>query len=353
VFGGVLGVVIGLAFVYLVLSLVCSGITELINNILNLRAKNLEKALGRLLSDEAALRLYESRLIRALSSSDRKKPSYIPPRTFSLAVLSTFVPDALDAAAQPRTPDTRARITQAIEQVPIEQIRESLRTLWVSTEHDIDRFRSSIEHWFDDTMQRASGWYTRKAKFVLLLVGLAVAVGVNVDSFVVGTALWRDPTVRAAAVDAATAAVSQSTATTVAGGATTTTTPAGGSETTATTTVASGSAAPCPTSVNPSTAPSAGEAAASVSCLDQLSLPIGWTFARGDVRRVPGGFPFVGRLLGWLITGAALSLGASFWFTALSNLVGLRTSSKPPPPTTGGSASIGLSAVVDDDSGGT
>ena len=48
---GVLGVVIGLVFVFLVLSLVCSGITEAISATVGLRAKTLERGIGRMLGD--------------------------------------------------------------------------------------------------------------------------------------------------------------------------------------------------------------------------------------------------------------------------------------------------------------
>jgi hypothetical protein len=318
-FGGIIGVVIGLAFVYLVLSLVCSGITEALSNVLSLRANTLEQGLGRMLSTEGATELYAHRMIKSLTGKDTKKPSYIPPRTFSLALLSTFAPDVLAAGSGTPTKATRDQITSAISQIPIEDVRENLSTLWLATEHDIDRFRTSVEQWFDDTMQRAAGWYTRKAKTVLIVVGLVVAIGVNVDSFVVGSVLWKDPTVRSAVVDAAKAA----------------TTPPDSGSTTGTTAIVVPSG--CQTSANPATSGAADQVATAVGCLDQLSLPVGWTTKKGDVRRFPpfSGWEFLGRILGWVVTAGALSLGAGFWFNALSNLIGLRATGSKPAATTG------------------
>jgi hypothetical protein len=53
--------------------------------------------------------------------------------------------------------------------------------------------------------------------------------------------------------------------------------------------------------------------------IDQLKLPIGWDKAntQGD---------FLARLVGWLVTTAALMLGAPFWFDVLGKLSRLRGS---------------------------
>jgi hypothetical protein len=56
--------------------------------------------------------------------------------------------------------------------------------------------------------------------------------------------------------------------------------------------------------------------------LDALELPIGWpdaTFGRDWYMRI----------LGWLITGAAISLGAPFWFDLLNRMMVVRSTVKP------------------------
>jgi hypothetical protein len=42
------------------------------------------------------------------------------------------------------------------------------------------------------------------------------------------------------------------------------------------------------------------------------------------------GIVFLNRLIGWLMTVAAISLGAPFWFDTLSRFVNIRGSGKPP-----------------------
>jgi hypothetical protein len=47
---------------------------------------------------------------------------------------------------------------------------------------DIEKFNTKIENWFDDTMDRVSGWYKRQTQAVLFLIGLFMAITFNVDT---------------------------------------------------------------------------------------------------------------------------------------------------------------------------
>jgi hypothetical protein len=67
-----------------------------------------------------------------------------------------------------------------------------LRSLWQDSGADINIFRKKLEDWFDDTMQRASGWYKRYTKIVLLIVGFIVAYVFNVDSIAIHRILSKD-----------------------------------------------------------------------------------------------------------------------------------------------------------------
>ena len=84
---GILDVVIGVVVIYLQLSLVCTAINELVALWLKKRAKELEKGIrGLLASQELGDKFYEHPLIKGLRP-DGRKPSYIPARTFSLALM--------------------------------------------------------------------------------------------------------------------------------------------------------------------------------------------------------------------------------------------------------------------------
>ena len=76
----------------------------------------------------------------------------------------------------------------------------------VIAENDFDAFRRSVATWFDDSMDRLSGAYKRHMKLISIIVGCAVAVLINADTFEVGNALWKDGGLRAQMVQAADAA---------------------------------------------------------------------------------------------------------------------------------------------------
>jgi len=72
------------------------------------------------------------------------------------------------------------------------------------TELNLAALRLNSETWFNESMDRLSGWYKRKATFLAFLIGLALATVMNVDSITLAQHLWREPAVRDALVANAT-----------------------------------------------------------------------------------------------------------------------------------------------------
>src|SRR5919202_5223454 len=102
IFGSaILEVAIGLLFLYFLLSTICSTINEILAALFMWRAQHLEKALANLITDPDLLaRVVNHPLIRSMGPRDslergkprasrelEGKPSYIPSRTFTLALL--------------------------------------------------------------------------------------------------------------------------------------------------------------------------------------------------------------------------------------------------------------------------
>jgi len=54
-------------------------------------------------------------------------------------------------------------------------------------------FKSRLEKWYTDSMDRISGWYKRNTHFWLFGMGLCMAMLMNVDSFEITTALADNP----------------------------------------------------------------------------------------------------------------------------------------------------------------
>jgi len=56
--------------------------------------------------------------------------------------------------------------------------------------------RRNVEKWFNDTMDRSSGWYKRNALALSFVIGFLLALILNVDAIAIGLQLWREPTLR-------------------------------------------------------------------------------------------------------------------------------------------------------------
>ena len=102
-------------FVFLLLSLMCSALNEIIEAKLKNRAKNLELGIRNLLgNDKLANDFFDHALIGGLFK-DNKKPSYIPSRTFALALMNLVAPTAW----LPKDKDTGATLTAGEAPVPV------------------------------------------------------------------------------------------------------------------------------------------------------------------------------------------------------------------------------------------
>jgi hypothetical protein len=336
-----LDVIIGLVFMYLSLSLICSGINEWIAQLLTSRSRHLEGWLSRFLSDPGLLsefleqplikeltnrpyrqQIAQNQLIRKVIGSG-KTPAYIPSRTFVLTLLDIFAP--VDSTTGKRSlDDIRGEITakpqelgsestdrktnlpqnqtamvddrskQATASQKREDVRRKLRAL-IGDAENISTAQKDIETWFDDAMERVSGRYKRRTQVVIFALAIAVSMAMNVDSFRLVSALYRDTTIRAAVVAAAQRTTAQQ---------------SGAADT-----------------QSPTTNFDQVQRE-----LQQLKLPVGWT----DPKQHPDLNDPLGlgvALLGWLITAFAVSQGAPFWFDTLNKLVNLRSTGEPPPTT--------------------
>ena len=121
-----------------------------------------------------------------------KGPSYISPRAFALVVLDNIAP----AEGQKTIFDEG---NAAIEQLP-GMLRERLEPLIAGAQTDVERLRTDLEAWFDDTMARVSGWYKRKTQIILIVIGIALVPAINASTIKMAERMWKDDTVRAAVV---------------------------------------------------------------------------------------------------------------------------------------------------------
>lgn len=311
-----LEVLIGVLFLFLLLSLVVSAVAELIAQALALRSRTLYDAVSTMLFDETARNaVFEHPLIKSLSQQNffdkargnKSRPSYIPSDRFAQALLDVFQVRIDDTGTVQITAPAGVTLN-----ADLDKLLKSLARPLTGVVADAERFGVEAAKWFDESMERVSGWYKRKTQVILFVVGALVVVWANANVIRYAEALVINPTARAAVVGAAEAAV----------------------------------ASPAP---DATAAPGAPAAAAltteqTLAELKKLDFALGWDPAAGakDPRHVPTSLQeavdaVAMNLLGWLLTIAALTMGAPFWFDALKSVIGLRaTGPKPKPKATTG-----------------
>ncbi|RLJ15722.1 hypothetical protein DJ030_17755 [bacterium endosymbiont of Escarpia laminata] len=315
-FGSVmLEVAIGLAFIYVLLSLLCSSLNEMIAGFFNLRSKNLLIALNQLLTNEAKpaedsaaatliSKVTSHPFISALKQPpvrffgkhrDEKVPNYIPPHTFAVTLL-----DAIGARSRDGKMKTVTSIRSLINKEESEHLKRSLLPLLDNAGDDLEKIQSNIEAWFDTSMDRASGWYRRQSQMIILLVASVVVTSMNIDTIHIAHVLWHDSGVRTALVaQAEQLAKSDKDALT-----------------------------------------KDQNYKEVVKKIEGLSLPLGWDSEsvtkfwqnREDVKGDKENrlWAVLVKITGLLITILSISMGAPFWFDLLNKLVDLRSVGKRP-----------------------
>ncbi|MEP6746932.1 MAG: hypothetical protein ABJB86_04370 [Bacteroidota bacterium] len=62
--------------------------------------------------------------------------------------------------------------------------------------YNVDAFAKQLENWFDQTMNRVSGWYKRQVQVILFFIGLTMAIIFNVDVLQIANKLTTDKDAR-------------------------------------------------------------------------------------------------------------------------------------------------------------
>ena len=287
-------VAIGMTFAYLLLSLICSAISELLERWLKNRAGDLEKGLRELLNDPdgstLVKRVYDHGMISGLfkgeydpKAKDKSNlPSYIPSRNFALAVLGLLV-------AESSATGSVDSYREAIGRIENLRVKNALAAMFQAAAGNVDKFRENIENWFNSTMDRVSGWYKRRSQMVVFVLGFFAAGAMNVNSISIANDLWVHKAQRDALVSSAQGYL-----------------------------------------VNHADALKGtdGGLKANIDTLESYGLPIGWNISWHRTGLGWLGFGFLS-LLGWLITACAVSLGAPFWFDMLNKIIVVRSTIKP------------------------
>ena len=392
---------IGLVFIYLLLSLVCTVINEAISSKLEQRGKTLLEGIKNLLNDpeftNLAQHVYNHGLIDGVMqgatdfSKANRLPSYIAPTNFALALIDILgssgagqaavvqmqkelaisqtksaadptneslktevtnaqaalnsaissaaavqakYADAREAAKQVKKledfgkvreasetlhialsagraiasmyPDPLGSVQEGIDALAAGHTKQSLLTLLDQTKREmavvakdirtgevaVEKLRENLEGWFNDAMDRFTGWYKRWTRQISFAVAVVVVVVANADTITLANRLTRDAGLRAGIIVAADNAISKN--------------------------------------------QTARQALLDDS--EKLNLPLGWIGPHenggensfGSEQIPASGWGWLSKIFGLLISALAVSLGAPFWFDTLSKFMNVRGAGKVP-----------------------
>ncbi|NES88077.1 hypothetical protein [Okeania sp. SIO2B9] len=202
-------------------------------------------------------------------------------------------------AVQADLQSNKGKINQkAIEMIELlpESLQKSLyilakqaTTKISATGNALYQFQKEIERWFDSGMERATGVYQRNARGVAFLIGITIAIVANIDTLNMIDNLSKDSLMRA--------------------------------------TINSYSQELINNNSNPSEL-EIGDIQNQVNAaLDNLELPIGWGQKQTNNTSVSQSITYLEglkKILGWLISGIAISMGGNFWFNLLKKIYSVK-----------------------------
>jgi hypothetical protein len=365
----ILEVGISLILLYVLLSLVTSQMNEVIALVFSMRARHLWDGIRHMLGEESfstelTATLFEHPLIKSLSyrGGKRRKTTYIPTGTFSTVLLESIknvdatsiirpveqllpilrdrleaqianlpldfredirlalirvtqedyplayvrnvidkLPEDIDSEIKDTLleivfhQDPLADIRAAVERLPSDmRARGALLTLIGEAKGSIEAFHTSVGQWFDDTMDRVTEWYRNWAKSLITIMAAVLVVALNADTIMITRLLWNDPAARAALVAVADSITTEA------------------------------------DSLDSEEVRQVILATLDTG-LENIDLPLGWQDNPEDADNLQG-FPrtvegVLLKLVGFILTIAAISFGAPFWFDLLKMVLNLRRSS--------------------------
>jgi hypothetical protein len=339
----VFNVVIGLVFIYLLYSLLATTIQELIAACFGMRSRMLKKGICRMLDDEGKVNellsgsFYAHPLIKYLGQSKLfSKPSYMSAQNFSKVLI-----DLLRGKSVMPGQNLAPFIQKALDDAKIQwedtkinpETLTFLKSLWTDAQGDVEKYKTLLEQWYDDTMERVSGWYKMEIQLILFCIGLFLAVFFNIDTISIATKLSHDP--RLASQLANNASVYLQTHKEL------------GNQLKinaakqADTTIAKNITSSDLDSISEYMVVQSKKLIDSANVMIKTDiastnelLGLGWKYAgskENDKKCISISDNFHWwTIIGWLITALAISLGAPFWFDLLYKFISLRNAGKKP-----------------------
>ena len=292
-FGSIaLEVLIAVVLLYVFFGAAVAVFVELVASVLNLRARVLAGALFQWVGDgdvrngrALVAAIYGHPIVAGSIADGRvpgarpRRPSYISGRTFVLALLDTLrlrqakTPAAAGSISADELLGNAASIVRGMEDGPLKRVLALHAGEPPESNRALrlraDQVAHALEGWFDRAVDRSIGRYKRVCQYLAVLVGTALAVAIDLDALRLLSSLWSGRRMEAAAAD--------------------------------------GSAGPL------------------------IGFGLGWDGAGAFAARLADAGTALNSVLGWLVSGLVLSIGAAIWFDTVGRTVRLRAAAPAPP----------------------
>jgi hypothetical protein len=170
-----------------------SSIYEVIITYLKARNKMLKQAINTMFFDtewqeNISNKIIDSPTIKVLKKDKDAFPAYIPANSFALSIIG-LLRNEQDVKMDISTIRTRLMDPNCVIKG---EAKIALLNLLDTCDDNYTKFISNLEVFFNNYMDRVSGWFKLKYQKVMLLISFLVAMFLNIDSIEIANRLWKD-----------------------------------------------------------------------------------------------------------------------------------------------------------------
>ena len=220
-----LDVFIGLVLVFLLYSLLVTILGEILATWMGLRSRILRVSIEKMLNDgynhgsgffsflqryflkefpdfkeSFAGRFYEYPAIKYLSNKageqttffSQTKPSYLTAEIFADTLIQLIKDKGIGNTDMEKAGYSLKYNAHHIQQATLKHLND----MFVNSSGEIVVFKDKLKHWYNETQDRATGWYKRKLQLILFWLGFVIAVIFNVDTLRIARILSKDKEAR-------------------------------------------------------------------------------------------------------------------------------------------------------------
>ena len=334
---------IGLSFLYMMLAILSSSLLEYIAQKRNWRGQCMREGLRRLIEDRwIYMAVIRHPIVASLYREETGRvppPSYMPPESFADALLDVLLKKAIDLDQQSGLDPNTGQKLDAYHKAALicadagYAVAGAVLPLLTQAQ-SLEDAKLSLGKWYDTTMSRVSGSYKRATQRRLFRFGKLIVFLLIVFSIAITVQMLKSPTTRTAMADIATTSLCGP-----------------GSDTS--------NCIPPPSTVPADLQEVKTMVTGTQTELGRLAetgIPLGYACLGGvtatpDVMKEDMGTTWdacwadwteafrwqnsvalILHVVGWIITAAAISFGAEFWFAFATKFINLRSSGPKPKP---------------------